>query len=153
MGCHEAEQFTAAQDGPSYLKKFGLDIMHKLGRLGAMIKDQFKSTFFANTSYKKQSPFLGILGSIEFLQETKINVEDIEPELYQKLILELRRYQDRLPTLNTIGSDVVPFSAEALSSDHSSATRFLSSVTVPLFVRICLLLPLLRNSPSSLSRM
>jgi len=73
MWSRRAEQLIAAQDDLSYLRTFGQSIMHELERLDAVTNDQAKSTFIANISHEVRSPLHGILGSIEFLQETEID--------------------------------------------------------------------------------
>lgn len=57
-------------DDLSYLRAFGNTIMSEVARMNAMKDDRAKTTFIASMSHELRSPLHGILGSVEFLQET-----------------------------------------------------------------------------------
>ena len=57
-------------DDLSYLRAFGNTIMSEVSRMNAMKDDRAKTTFIASMSHELRSPLHGILGSVEFLQET-----------------------------------------------------------------------------------
>jgi GAF domain-containing protein len=57
-------------DDLSYLRAFGNTIMSEISRLNAMKDDRAKTTFIASMSHELRSPLHGILGSVEFLQDT-----------------------------------------------------------------------------------
>jgi signal transduction histidine kinase len=56
-----------------FLKAFGNSIMSEVARLNAQKADRAKSTFIASVSHELRSPLHGILGSVEFLQDTKMS--------------------------------------------------------------------------------
>ena len=66
-------QLLHAQDDLSYLKAFGNSIMSEVARLDAVIAAKAKTSFIANISHELRSPLHGILGSIEFLQDTAVD--------------------------------------------------------------------------------
>ena len=55
------------------MKAFANTLMGEINRLGAIASDQAKSNFIANISHELRSPLHGILGSIEFLQDTAVD--------------------------------------------------------------------------------
>jgi hypothetical protein len=57
-------------DDLSYLRAFGNTIMSEVSRMNALKDDRAKTTFIASMSHELRSPLHGILGSVEFLQET-----------------------------------------------------------------------------------
>ncbi|KAL1304634.1 hypothetical protein AAFC00_003598 [Neodothiora populina] len=57
-------------DDLSYLRAFGNTIMSEVARLTALKDDRAKTTFIASMSHELRSPLHGILGSVEFLQDT-----------------------------------------------------------------------------------
>ncbi|KAG9588495.1 hypothetical protein KCU97_g8312, partial [Aureobasidium melanogenum] len=57
-------------DDLSYLRAFGNTIMSEVARMNALKDDRAKTTFIASMSHELRSPLHGILGSVEFLQET-----------------------------------------------------------------------------------
>ncbi|KAI4743166.1 hypothetical protein E4T50_06447 [Aureobasidium sp. EXF-12298] len=57
-------------DDLSYLRAFGNTIMSEVWRMNALRDDRAKTTFIASMSHELRSPLHGILGSVEFLQET-----------------------------------------------------------------------------------
>jgi len=57
-------------DDLSYLRAFGNTIMSEVSRMSALKDDRAKTTFIASMSHELRSPLHGILGSVEFLQET-----------------------------------------------------------------------------------
>jgi signal transduction histidine kinase len=57
-------------DDLSYLRAFGNTIMSEVWRMNALKDDRAKTTFIASMSHELRSPLHGILGSVEFLQET-----------------------------------------------------------------------------------
>lgn len=54
----------------SYLRAFGNTIMSEVARMTALKDDRAKTTFIASMSHELRSPLHGILGSVEFLQDT-----------------------------------------------------------------------------------
>lgn len=56
-----------------YLKAFGNSIMSEISRVKATKSDRAKATFIASISHELRSPLHGILGSVEFLQETAMS--------------------------------------------------------------------------------
>ncbi|THW91507.1 hypothetical protein D6C86_01640 [Aureobasidium pullulans] len=57
-------------DDLSYLRAFGNTIMSEVTRMNALKDDRAKTTFIASMSHELRSPLHGILGSVEFLQDT-----------------------------------------------------------------------------------
>lgn len=57
-------------DDLSYLRAFGNSIMSEVARMNALKDDRAKTTFIASMSHELRSPLHGILGSVEFLQDT-----------------------------------------------------------------------------------
>lgn len=57
-------------DDLSYLRAFGNTIMSEVARMNAQKDDRAKTTFIASMSHELRSPLHGILGSVEFLQDT-----------------------------------------------------------------------------------
>jgi signal transduction histidine kinase len=64
---------THAED-LSYLAAFGNSIMAEVARLDAAAADRAKSDFISSISHELRSPLHGILASVEFLQDTKIDL-------------------------------------------------------------------------------
>jgi signal transduction histidine kinase len=58
----------------NYLAAFGNSIMADVARLDAMAADQAKSDFISSISHELRSPLHGILASVEFLQETTVDL-------------------------------------------------------------------------------
>ncbi|KAJ9602373.1 hypothetical protein H2200_013228 [Cladophialophora chaetospira] len=67
------ERLLSAQEDLTYLRTFGSCIMGEIARLETLAADTARTTFIANISHELRSPLHGILGSIEFLQETPLN--------------------------------------------------------------------------------
>ncbi|KAF2015102.1 hypothetical protein BU24DRAFT_424008 [Aaosphaeria arxii CBS 175.79] len=57
----------------SYVKVFGSSIMTELSRLDALATTREKTTFMASVSHELRSPLHGILGTLEFLNETALD--------------------------------------------------------------------------------
>jgi signal transduction histidine kinase/CheY-like chemotaxis protein len=55
-----------------YLKAFGNSITSEYARMNALIADRAKSDFISSISHELRSPLHGILGSVEFLNETDL---------------------------------------------------------------------------------
>jgi signal transduction histidine kinase len=64
---------TRAED-LSYLAAFGNSIMAEVARLDTMAADQAKSDFISSISHELRSPLHGILASVEFLQDTGVDL-------------------------------------------------------------------------------
>jgi signal transduction histidine kinase len=64
---------TRAED-LSYLAAFGNSIMAEVARLDAMTADRAKSDFISSISHELRSPLHGILASVEFLQDTTVDL-------------------------------------------------------------------------------
>lgn len=58
----------------NYLAAFGNSIMADVARLDAVAADQAKSDFISSISHELRSPLHGILASVEFLQETTVDL-------------------------------------------------------------------------------
>lgn len=56
-----------------YLKVFGNSLMNGISKLDAIATDRAKTTFVASISHELRSPLHGILGGVEFLQDTVID--------------------------------------------------------------------------------
>ncbi|KAH7401588.1 hypothetical protein BKA66DRAFT_405445 [Pyrenochaeta sp. MPI-SDFR-AT-0127] len=56
-----------------YYKVFSHSIMRELSRLDAMALNQAKTTFVASISHELRSPLHGILGTLEFIKDTKLD--------------------------------------------------------------------------------
>ena len=54
----------------AYLRAFGIGIASEVSRLNVEKLDKAKNTFIASMSHELRSPLHGILGSVEFLQDT-----------------------------------------------------------------------------------
>ncbi|KAI1625779.1 hypothetical protein EDD37DRAFT_625553 [Exophiala viscosa] len=67
------DRLIAAQDDLAYLTTFGSSLMNEISRANAVFADDTKATFLANISHELRSPLHGILGSVEFLQDTALN--------------------------------------------------------------------------------
>lgn len=57
----------------SYLAAFGDSIMAEVSRIDAKIADKAKSDFISSISHELRSPLHGILGSVECLQDSKLD--------------------------------------------------------------------------------
>lgn len=56
-----------------YLKAFGNSITSEYARMNALIADRAKSDFISSISHELRSPLHGILGSVEFMNETDLS--------------------------------------------------------------------------------
>lgn len=56
-----------------YLKAFGNSIMNELSRLDEIATNKMKTTFVASISHELRSPLHGILGGVEFVQNTELD--------------------------------------------------------------------------------
>lgn len=56
-----------------YLQAFGNSIMVELSRLDAITSDRAKTTFVASISHELRCPLHGILGGVQFLQDTRLD--------------------------------------------------------------------------------
>ncbi|KAF2446641.1 hypothetical protein P171DRAFT_430749 [Karstenula rhodostoma CBS 690.94] len=57
----------------NYFKIFSDSIMRELSRLDALASHQQKTTFVASISHELRSPLHGILGTLEFIKDTKLD--------------------------------------------------------------------------------
>ena len=64
---------TRAED-LNYLEAFGNSIMAEVARLDAVGADRAKSDFISSISHELRSPLHGILASVEFLQDTAVDL-------------------------------------------------------------------------------
>jgi signal transduction histidine kinase len=64
---------TRAED-LSYLAAFGNSIMAEVARLDTIAADRAKSDFISSISHELRSPLHGILASVEFLQDTGVDL-------------------------------------------------------------------------------
>lgn len=67
------ERLLNAQEDLVYMKAFANTVMCEVQRLEAVASDHAKTSFVANISHELRSPLHGILGSIEFLQDTAVD--------------------------------------------------------------------------------
>ena len=67
------ERLLNAQEDLVYMKAFANTLMCEINRLEAVASDHAKTSFVANVSHELRSPLHGILGSIEFLQDTAVD--------------------------------------------------------------------------------
>jgi len=65
-----ADRMMSLDDNVSYLKAFGNSICSEVARANVEQLDRAKTTFIASMSHELRSPLHGILGSVEFLQDT-----------------------------------------------------------------------------------
>jgi signal transduction histidine kinase/CheY-like chemotaxis protein len=56
-----------------YLRAFGNSITSEYARMNALIADKAKSDFISSISHELRSPLHGILGSVEFINETELS--------------------------------------------------------------------------------
>lgn len=75
------ERLLHAQDDLLYIKAFANVIMCEIHRLEAVVSDQAKVSFIANVSHELRSPLHGILGSIEFLQDTSAILDPFQASM------------------------------------------------------------------------
>jgi signal transduction histidine kinase/GAF domain-containing protein len=61
----------------NYLAAFGQSIMAEVARLDAVAADQAKSDFISSISHELRTPLHGVLASVEFLQDTTIDLFQI----------------------------------------------------------------------------
>jgi len=62
-----------ADDDMAYLKAFCNAVMNEVNRINLALSDTAKATFLASISHELRSPLHGILGSIEFLNDTPVD--------------------------------------------------------------------------------
>ena len=65
-----ANRMMSLESNISYLKAFGASISAEVSRAAVEKLDRAKTTFIASMSHELRSPLHGILGSVEFLQDT-----------------------------------------------------------------------------------
>jgi signal transduction histidine kinase len=72
--------YTTSSDHPLsnevdlvYLKAFGNSMMAELSRLDEIATNRMKNTFVASISHELRSPLHGILGGVEFMQDTSLD--------------------------------------------------------------------------------
>ncbi|TIA06074.1 hypothetical protein D6C80_10502 [Aureobasidium pullulans] len=64
--------FDKAED-VTYLRAFSNSIMAEMNRLETMAADQAKSSFISSVSHELRSPLHGVLGGVEFLEESNLD--------------------------------------------------------------------------------
>lgn len=64
--------FDSSED-VTYLRAFSNSIMAEVNRLETMAADQAKSSFISSVSHELRSPLHGVLGGVEFLEESKLD--------------------------------------------------------------------------------
>lgn len=69
----DVDWFSRAED-LSYLAAFGNSIMAEVARLDTIAVDRAKSDFISSISHKLRSPLHGIFASVEFLQDTAVDL-------------------------------------------------------------------------------
>ncbi|EXJ82951.1 hypothetical protein A1O3_06768 [Capronia epimyces CBS 606.96] len=70
---NDVNRLTNIQDDLSYLKAYNNAVMNEVNRIDLALSDTAKATFLANISHELRSPLHGILGSIEFLNDTALD--------------------------------------------------------------------------------
>jgi signal transduction histidine kinase len=68
----KSNYLTSPHNELPYLKAFGNSITSEHARMNALIADRAKSDFISSISHELRSPLHGILGSVEFINETDI---------------------------------------------------------------------------------
>lgn len=58
----------------TYLASFGNSVMAEVSRLTALVTTQMKDSFVSSISHELRSPLHGILASVEFLQDSTLNI-------------------------------------------------------------------------------
>ncbi|KAF2194666.1 hypothetical protein K469DRAFT_650592 [Zopfia rhizophila CBS 207.26] len=104
-----------------YLNAFGNSIMTELSRLDAVATSKSKTTFVQNISHELRSPLHGILGGVQFMQDTSLDV-------FQASMLSSIEMSGRT-LLDTI-DHVLDYSKvnDLTKSRHPSGTNLRSSV-------------------------
>lgn len=70
---HKTDRILSPEVDLLYMKAFGNSIMTELARLDAKLAVKAKTTFVASISHELRSPLHGILGSSEFLGNTRLD--------------------------------------------------------------------------------
>lgn len=116
-----------AQDDLSYLKAFGNTIMSEVARLDAVTADKAKTSFIANISHELRSPLHGILGSIEFLQDTAVDAFQssllVSIETCSKTLLDTLNNLLVYAKINHLSRRLSGKSAQSTSRGNSSDLR------------------------------
>jgi signal transduction histidine kinase len=104
-----------------YLNAFGNSVMAELSRLDAVATNKAKTTFVQNISHELRSPLHGILGGVQFLQDTDLNV-------FQSSMISSIETSGR--TLLDVINHVLDYSNvnDLTRSRHPSGTHLRSSV-------------------------
>ncbi|KAF2739571.1 hypothetical protein EJ04DRAFT_484532 [Polyplosphaeria fusca] len=71
---HERLRAISPQLDLVYFKVFGNSIMNELSKLDRIATDQVKTNFRASLSHELRTPLNGIMGSLEFLRETPLDI-------------------------------------------------------------------------------
>ncbi|KAH8805813.1 hypothetical protein F5884DRAFT_860410 [Xylogone sp. PMI_703] len=67
------ERVLCHQEDLTYMASFGNTIMAEVARLSSLAVSQMKTDFISSISHELRSPLHGILGSVEFLQESALS--------------------------------------------------------------------------------
>ncbi|KAF2658578.1 hypothetical protein K491DRAFT_702806 [Lophiostoma macrostomum CBS 122681] len=70
---NKGERVLTAQLDLAYSKIFSSSIMSEIARLDAMASSQAKTTFVASISHELRSPLHGILGTLQFMQDSSLD--------------------------------------------------------------------------------
>jgi signal transduction histidine kinase len=70
---NKGERVLTPQLDLAYFKIFSSSIMSEIARLDAMASSQAKTTFVASISHELRSPLHGILGTLQFMQDSSLD--------------------------------------------------------------------------------
>ncbi|KAF2000260.1 hypothetical protein P154DRAFT_205033 [Amniculicola lignicola CBS 123094] len=88
------DRLLSAQFDLLYYKVFGTLMMTELARLDILVSDQAKTTFLSSISHELRSPLHGILGCIQFMQDT--SVDSFQASMLQSMASCGQTLQDTL---------------------------------------------------------
>ncbi|QDS74125.1 hypothetical protein FKW77_009900 [Venturia effusa] len=111
-----------------YLKAFGNSVMTELSRLNAIASNKVKTTFAASISHELRSPLHGILGGVEFLQQS----ENLDP--FQKSMLHSTSICGKT-LLDTLNHVMDYAKINEINGNSKSRTQVLNSNSVRVISR------------------
>ncbi|KAF2141622.1 uncharacterized protein K452DRAFT_358747 [Aplosporella prunicola CBS 121167] len=134
-----------------YMRAFGNSVMVELSRLDAITSDVTKTTFMSSISHELRSPLHGILGGIQFLQETTVDafqvgminsietcgktlLDTVDHILDFAKINKLARFRPRDSKRRTVGGHARTLSFESANNNLRSSDLHIRSVDLSLLV-------------------